>query len=182
MKYKEIPPRFRLEHILAHSFCVWLLLYDGMSVPPFDRHEDGSGLLRLHGLRPPTWDLLLQHALDIPAPFEQIGTPDLASYLARLWTSYARVHWQEWRSRYDAHRPQFLSKPHESIEFARMLQRDLDQVLSAVPLLTISLVPYPAPAIYPLRPATLVLGADHGDWDPTYIRTSIVQAALQLGD
>lgn len=175
-------PRFSFEHILVHSFCVWLLLYDGMYVSPFDRHKDGNGLLRLYGLRPPTWELLLQHAMDIPATFEQIGTPELAAHLLRPWTAYDMVHWQEWQTYYTSHRPPFLSNPLDHLAFAHTLHRDLVPLSSSLSALTISLVQYPAPVVYPLRPSTVLLGADHDEWDATIIRTNIVQAAKQLVD
>src|SRR5438874_12844524 len=37
------------------DFCVWVLLEDGLRVPPFDRHADGSGFLRAAGLDRDSW-------------------------------------------------------------------------------------------------------------------------------
>ena len=40
---------------LEVDFCVWVLLGDGLRVPPFDSHRDGSGELRAAGLTGPGW-------------------------------------------------------------------------------------------------------------------------------
>lgn len=39
----------------AIDFCVWVLLADGLRVPPFDRHSGGSGALTTAGLTAPDW-------------------------------------------------------------------------------------------------------------------------------
>ena len=40
---------------LEIDFCVWVLLRDGLRVPPFDSHREGSGELRAAGLTAPDW-------------------------------------------------------------------------------------------------------------------------------
>jgi hypothetical protein len=37
------------------DFCVWVLEVDGLHVPPFDRHQNGSGALRSAGLDAGNW-------------------------------------------------------------------------------------------------------------------------------
>ena len=37
------------------DFCVWVLIADGLRVPPFDAHPPGSGELRAAGLTAPEW-------------------------------------------------------------------------------------------------------------------------------
>jgi hypothetical protein len=41
----------------ALDFCVWVLEFDGLQAPPFDRHGDGDGSLQALGLDPGTWQV-----------------------------------------------------------------------------------------------------------------------------
>lgn len=37
------------------DFCIWVLLADGLRVPPFDQHDDGDGSLRALGFNAANW-------------------------------------------------------------------------------------------------------------------------------
>jgi hypothetical protein len=38
------------------DFCVWVLQVDGLRAGPFDRHDDGNGVLRSAGMDEPGWE------------------------------------------------------------------------------------------------------------------------------
>jgi hypothetical protein len=61
------------------AFCVRVLVLDGLSVPPFDRHADGDGRLRRFGLDAAMWrewvaSVVRQHAT-IGEHARTFGTP-----------------------------------------------------------------------------------------------------------
>lgn len=37
------------------DFCVWVLQVDGLTVPPFNKHEKGNKILQNQGLTPDRW-------------------------------------------------------------------------------------------------------------------------------
>lgn len=49
------PWHFRADAGYQSNFAVWLLMRDGLRVPPFDRHPDGDHTLRLAGLNATRW-------------------------------------------------------------------------------------------------------------------------------
>lgn len=51
------------------DFCVWLLERDGLRVPPFDQHPDGTGELRALGMNAENWSAWF-HAVALAPDFE----------------------------------------------------------------------------------------------------------------
>lgn len=51
------------------DFCVWLLGWDGLRVPPFDQHPDGNGELRALGVNARSWSNWF-HTMAQASPFE----------------------------------------------------------------------------------------------------------------
>ncbi len=162
---------------LMLNYCVWLLLYDGWRVAPFDGgHPEGNGLLRRGGLTPALWHMLARQALDIPAVFEWCGVPPLAERLMALWSEYA-VGWsqRQWQLL-----PLHTRAPYRSPEFYLPLQEELAPLATRLPELRIYVAQYPRPVSYLLPPTAVLLSAADGLWDAPMLRVHIVQAAKDL--
>jgi hypothetical protein len=56
---------------LEIDFCVWVLLADGLRVPPFDAHPGGSGHLQAAGLTTSGWRAWLERVLLAQAALSQ---------------------------------------------------------------------------------------------------------------
>jgi|GEM_PF-6915364 len=93
---------------LPVNFCIWILNYDGLQVPPFDRHIGGNGILRSQGLTSNDWLTWLQQVVQSHRNMKAIGSelvpspnyfPDrfwqgeekMREILARLWIQYATL-------------------------------------------------------------------------------------------
>jgi hypothetical protein len=98
------------------AFCVHVLVWDGLRVPPFDRHPEGDGTLRARGLDAQTWNAWLPAVVAaqgrlskrvrepewladraglatlVEAAMTPValcpGTPELRARLGELWTDY----------------------------------------------------------------------------------------------
>ncbi|MEO6890099.1 MAG: hypothetical protein ABI456_12160 [Ktedonobacteraceae bacterium] len=66
------------------DFCLWVLQVGGLHVPPFDRHPDGDGSLRMLGLTADDWQTWFLRVLDPTQrkrDVEQLRQLHLAEYL-----------------------------------------------------------------------------------------------------
>lgn len=66
------------------NFCFWVLLLDGLRVPPFDQHPDGDGSLRALGLTEASWQAWLLRVIDPQQQehdVEQLRQQAIAEYL-----------------------------------------------------------------------------------------------------
>jgi hypothetical protein len=66
------------------NFCFWVLLLDGLRVPPFDQHLDGDGSLRDLGLTEASWQAWFLRVIDPQQrkqDEEQLQQQSLAEYL-----------------------------------------------------------------------------------------------------
>ena len=165
------------------AFCVRVLVLDGLSVPPFDRHPDGDGGLRALGLGADLWRewvsvLLRQHAI-MGEHARSLGTPDAREPMLERARAAAGVLRHpgsfcpgpgELQARLDALFADYAaagedwkrrtSDPRPRLGSGRQ-QRALWQALTPfhtqLPPLSIFLVEYPEPVIMPLPPANCLI-------------------------
>jgi hypothetical protein len=182
------------------DFCVWVLETDGLCLAPFDRHTQGSSLLRAMGVDPEHWRAWL-HAI-VGAQTERA---DLAGSLSRssqypslaaqsvaraprrfnppaLWPGHPNVRpWLE--ELWEQYGPIALERRGEvAMVECSLVERWLQEALSDLDdrpeQLHIHLVRYPALLAYPVPPDAVIVGLDSCRDDPAAL-LSAVHAAVQ---
>lgn len=187
------------------NFCVWVLLVDGLRVPPFDRHPDGSGQLRAAGMSQKSWyawfSKVLGTAVDIDPkqPWPQVSVEDLAmlSQYAdppRVWTGEPAVGecltrlWDEHREHYDDWIDRNVGEVGEDPRLPPPLSpaqhRDLWQSLvsfhNRLPTLEVQITEYPWPVVCTVPPVHVILGIDNGALDSDKYAAAILHGAYEL--
>jgi hypothetical protein len=185
------------------AFCVRALVVDGLSVPPFDRHDEGDGRLRQLGLDADLWRdwvaaIVRQHAT-IGELARTFGTPDARGPLqeqARAAAEVLRLPGSfcpgpiELRARLDdlftdyapagkdwKRRMSDVPRLHGSGRQQRALWNALTPFHDRLAPLSVFLVDYAEPAIMPLPPATCLIAPAA---DPEAYGRQLVEAASRL--
>ena len=165
------------------DFCVWVLLRDGLLVPPFDSHPDGSGELRAAGLTAPGWrawmELVIAAQDDLSQRVRDIGdlpgtardATGLADHLDRalppnVWSGADAVG-ERLRALWIEYQPEGETWRRDVIEAGgpvdlsprdrRRLWGTMDLERTAGRSLATYFVRYPAPVAAPLPPDILVV-------------------------
>ena len=165
------------------AFCVRVLVLDGLSVPPFDRHPDGDGGLRALGLSTDLWRewlaaVLRQHAI-MGEHARSLGTPGARGPMLERARAAAEVLRRpgsfcsgpvELQARLDALFADYavagedwkrrMSDPRSRLGSGSQ-QRALWQALrpfhAGIPPLSVFLVEYPEPVVMPVPPASCLI-------------------------
>ncbi|MDQ6659616.1 MAG: hypothetical protein M3Z24_01470, partial [Chloroflexota bacterium] len=181
------------------NFCIWILMIDGLRVPPFDHHPEGRGFLQEIGLISKNWQEWFNTVLNryIAAentlrttPLEQAGWADkviethdpttawngpsiVGERLAFLWKQYQPII-NNWNYLNREELPP-RQKPREM----RKLWSDLKPFHTQLPTLNIYFVDYPVSVSYLLPPTCVVFGSGKMLDSTTYAH-NVVQAAEEL--
>ncbi len=152
------PWHFRADVGHQANFAVWLLMRDGLRVPPFDRHPDGDRTLRSAGLNAVRWWMLAIGEWEprFPEPLEQ--------RLEELGREYRPV----FRAR-----RMTLVPPHDP-----QLWRSLEPYRAVLAPFDLEIVDYPWPVVRALSPTKALVsatGRDAGAW-----RQRVLEAAEQI--
>jgi hypothetical protein len=166
------------------DFCLWVLLADGLRVPPFDAHPGGSGQLQAAGLTAAGWRAWLERVVIAQAGLSQevrdIGdlttmTADDKSILVRqfersrppnAWNGHDAVAdrlrslWVEYQPEGEAWRRQTRDEGGTADLTSRdrgRLWREVDLARTSGRTLTTYLVRYPAAVVDALPPDTLIV-------------------------
>jgi hypothetical protein len=190
------------------AFCVQALVLDGLTVPPFDRHPDGDGVLRLAGLDAQAWrewveavvrqrsavsaaaggfgsdgDLeeAFRSAREAGAALQAIGS--LCPGSPELQRQLTEL-WVAYQPLGDAWKRRTTMgdngfRQRLGPSEAGRLWKALVPFHDRLPTISVFLVDYPVPAVMTLPPSTCLIAPDHGPG--TYGR-QVIDAATQLCD
>jgi hypothetical protein len=158
------------------SFCVWTLRMDGLTVPPFDQHPQGSQALQQVGLTAATWREwvravvgrieTVEHAA-APTEFAAAaiaagnpttawpGIPAVREALEPLWQRYERWDGQVWQWQ--------QANTHLLPKYERQVWRALKPYHGRLRTLRVYFVDYPLPCTYLVPPVSLLLGGGFAD-------------------
>lgn len=153
------------------SFCVWTLRVDGLAVPPFDQHPQGSQALQQAGLTAEGWREWVCAAIAAENPTTAWpGPPAVREALEPLWQRYERWDGQVWKwQQVSTHLPP---------QYQRQLWRALKPYHARLRTLRVYFVDYPLPCMYPVPPVSLLLGG--GFADPALFTSWVVRGAEEL--
>jgi hypothetical protein len=151
----------------ALSFCVAVLVEDGLRVAPFDRHPDGGGRLRTLGLDAQGWLAWFMAVLSQPHRQRRdldpsalwVGGPEVRTQLHDRWLAYPHEQSVAFRNRVES--SFHPSGPQEARELQRLARSA--EVTGAQ--MQVYWVAYPAQVSYRPLETTLILG---GPTPPTY--------------
>jgi hypothetical protein len=71
-------------HEPAVDFCIWALVQDGLSAPPFTDHLDGDGRLRTAGMDAETWSDWLAETVSLGKRHRALSQGLMESVMSRL--------------------------------------------------------------------------------------------------
>lgn len=173
------------------DFCMWLLEWDGLRVPPFDCHPDGTGELRAMGMIAENWDAWFHAIAELPAflsdphtlypsgdpmlPYRQRPDDDpLGRRLRELWKTYGALSNQR----------RLIEPTPRSSNWEEYLKPNLYQVLKpyheTIPApFVVHIVRYAAQVDALLPPSTAVLGFNDLPGPGAY-RRAIIRAAASM--
>jgi hypothetical protein len=178
------------------NFCAWVLLQDGLRVPPFDRHPPGDGRLQAAGLEADAWRswLTAVHGGDGPLRSTQLGwarppqelgdepySPTVhwpaesavGRRIRELWTSY-RPHGNEWK------RSGASRALHLDARLGLDLWHALEPLHDRLPTLRVYVTEYPEPVSYLMPPVSVILGTNQGSVDQATYAAGVLRAAQEL--
>lgn len=148
--------------------AVWVLVQDGLRVPPFDVHPDGDHSLRDAGLQAEDWRTWV-HAMVAAAenarkcltalsrssagdPLETWAGPStVAVALDRMWKRYQPLFWESTAELLDEHRRMIAASTHEP------WWSSLPEPESCEAYWTFYSVAYPRIVWYPITPSSLII-------------------------
>jgi hypothetical protein len=175
------------------SFCVWTLQVDGLAVPPFDQHPQGSQALQQAGLTADAWREWLHAVIDRvdavghTAALEERaaaavvahnpttawpGAPAVREALEPLWQRYEGWEGQIWKWQQTTH----MRLPPKD---ERQLWRALKPYHARLRTLRVYFVDYPLPVTYPAPPVSLLLGGGFAD-QPALFTAWVARGAEEL--
>jgi hypothetical protein len=164
--------------------CVWALESDGLRVPPFDRHPDGDGALRMAGLTEESWLDWFREVIRLQGDdaaheawwrelwaWPRLGGEEGAPrplpaflYAPTAWKGAAEVGgllaalWRRYQVGHNRRHTVDLGEMPARQSVLRRLWRDLKPFHSRMPRLQINRVAYHAAVRYVFRPNAAVLG------------------------
>jgi hypothetical protein len=159
---RNISVPWTLNEYLPLSFCVAVLVEDGLRVAPFDRHLDGSGRFRTVGLDGPGWRAWFMAVLSQPRRQRRdldpsalwVGIPDVRAQLHDHWLAYPHGQSVAFINRVEALHPNG-PQPQEA--------RELHQLARTAKVtgtqMHVYWVAYPAQLSYRPLETTLILGS-----------------------
>lgn len=173
------------------DFCVWLLEWDGLRVPPFDCHPGGTGELRGMGMTAESWNAWFCAIAELPGflsdpynlypagdpmllPGQHPGDNPLGRRLCELWESYGPL----------SNKRRHIEPTPLSPNWKHYLKPNLCQVLTpyheAIPApFVVHNVRYAAQVDALLPPSTAVLSFNDLPGPDAY-RRAIARAAASL--
>jgi hypothetical protein len=181
----------------AVDFCVWVLLSDGLQVPPFNLHAEGSGRLRAVGLDASNWRDWLESVVAAQLGLSQLvqgvanltrlterDASDLAGGLEKTrppssWGGDDAVRdlltslWSAYEPEGEAWRRHVAGSggPAElTPSDRRRIWQEIGPRREPGEALTIYPVRYPVPVVDIVPPAALVLAVGRGRGPETYLR------------
>jgi hypothetical protein len=159
------------------DFCVWVLEWDGLHVPPFDHHAGGTGDLRAAGLTAAGWWKWFTsnvEGTDFQPEFSsRINVPMIADWVEVLWPYYQHALSDQRR---DLMRPFVMAAPFDG------LWGRLQPYHARLDCLRIHIVAYGQHAECALPPHHVVLGVPTTGIDQPLFHAAVLRGAAHLVD